>query len=84
MWKALNVKNYPIKGEIQVPNEETRTTRSIIIGDLVSHGNSEISKSAFINDAAKMWNTVPTKIKECKTIHSAKKEIKKFVTWLPL
>ena len=84
MWKAQYLDNYPIKGDKQTTNEENRSTRSTTRGDLIIHGNSEISRSAFINDASKMWNNVPVLIKQCKTLYSAKKQIKKFVTTLPL
>ena len=84
MWKAQNVENYPIKGEVKTKIEENRTTRSNTRGDLVIHGKSENCNSAFINDASKLWNKAPMIIKDCKTINSAKREIKKFVTSLPL
>ena len=76
-WKAMNIEDYPIKGEIQLTNENTRSTRSITRGDLIISGYSETSKHAFINDAAKNWNNAPKKIKQCKSIYCAKREIKK-------
>ena len=40
IWKALNVENYPIKGEVHSKSQENRTTRSNTRGDLVVQGKS--------------------------------------------
>ena len=82
IWQALNVENYPIKGEVHSKSKENRT-RSNTRGDLVVQGKSEIYRSAFINDASKLWNNAPKTIKDCRTILSAKREIKKYITTLP-
>ena len=83
MRKAMNIKDYPIKGEIQLTNKNTRSSRSITRGDLIISGYSETSKHAFINDAAKNWNNALQKIKQCKSLYCSKREIIKYVTTLP-
>ena len=49
---------------------------------LTRHSLSE--DATFINDAARLWNLAPRAIKECKSLFTVKKEIKKFVLTLPL
>ena len=84
MWKAYKVESYPIKLIKKDLNEETRLTRAIIRGDLLLQGKSELCNASFILDASKNWNHAPHAIKNCISIGVAKKEIKKFVTTLPL
>ena len=47
-------------------------------------GYTQINQSTFIKDATKHWNIAPIEIKQCKTLFSAKHEIKKFVKTLPI
>ena len=84
MWKASNVLNYLIKLTKKDQNSENRQTRSNLRGDLLLQGKSDLCNASFIFDAFKNWNLAPTSIKESKTLHKAKKEIKKFVFTLPL
>ena len=42
------------------------------------------SQATFLNDAVKIWNAAPTEIKNSNTLAIAKKEIRKFVTTLPI
>ena len=58
--------------------------RSIHRGDLVTQGKSDLCSASFIHDAFKNWNNASKSIKDCKSILSAKKEIKKFVKSIPL
>ena len=84
MWKAMHLPNYPIKLEKKDITSATNHTRSLTRGDLILQGKSEICKSSFTFDASKLWNKAPNNIKDCRTIHQAKKEIRKFVATLPL
>ena len=84
MWKAKNINNYPLIIEFQSTLEGNRATRASARGDLVIECKSDLSKAAFINDAAKIWNNSPMHIKECKSLYSAKIELKKYVLSLPL
>ena len=80
---SLNNKDYPIKWEIkQSPTDGAQITRSN--NNLVETRHSKHSDSTFMNDAARLWNIAPQKLKECKNIYSVKKEIKKFVGSFPL
>ena len=84
MWKATNVPNYSVNVSRREANESTRDTRSITTGRLIEQGISEKSKATFINDATRAWNRAPEEIKTCKSLYSAKKAIKKFITTLPV
>ena len=84
MWKATNVSYYPIPLDKKAFNDDSRLTRSITRGDIVLQGRSELCNSSFMFDASKIWNNAPSSIKERNTIYKAKKEIKKFVSFLPL
>ena len=48
MWKAMNIEDYPIKGEIQVANEENRTTFAFCFSILSLDNNIEW-KSLFLD-----------------------------------
>ena len=63
---------------------ERISTRAVSSGNLVEKGVSITSKNTFYNDAIKAWNLAPVSIKQCKTLWSAKNEIKKFVKTLPI
>ena len=49
----------------------------------MEHGQSELCKKTFLNDAAHVWNVAPEAIKESKSLYTAKKAIKLFVQTLP-
>ena len=84
MWKAANVENYPIKLLKKDLNLVTMPTRAATRGDLVLQGKNELCTTSFIQDSARNWNNAPTDIKNCNSIYTAKKLIKKFVHTLPL
>ena len=73
-----------VQKEKQVAINGHCSTRAITRGDLVLKGHTQNNQSTFINDASRLWNNAPSTIKQCKTIYSAKTEIKKFVMSLPL
>ena len=64
--------------------EESRSTRAITRGDLLIKGLTVKSQSTFLNDASKIWNKAPMSIKSCETLYTAKKEIKKCISQLPI
>ena len=80
-WKNMKDPECPIKFT-KVSNE--CSTRAVSNGDLIESGKSDLVKSSFISDASKAWNRTPNDIKECPTIWTAKKAIKKFVKLLPI
>ena len=84
MWKASNMINYPIILERKITNDGHRSTRSNLRGDIVLQGKNALCHSSFLFDASKNWNKTPTAIKDCTTLYKAKKEIKKYVSSLPL
>ena len=84
MWKASNVVDYPTKLKKVIANDDRATTRAVTNGNLVEEGVTIASKNTFYNDAIKAWNIAPLAIKSCKSIWSAKSEIKKYVKTLPI
>ena len=56
----------------------------MVSGKLTEIRGSDALKSTFINDGIKAWNLAPDAIKNCNSLFSAKKEIKKFVMTLPV
>ena len=53
-------------------------------GVLVIDATTQKSQATFLNDAFKIWNAAPVVIKNSNTLSIAKKEIRKFVTTLPI
>ena len=51
---------------------------------LIVVGKSLKLQSTFHSDAENLWNKAPDAIKNSKTLHSAKREIKKFIITLPI
>ena len=84
IWKSRNVEKYPIFSQKLNYDSDSRCTRASVRGDLVSEASTGKSQATFSNDAIKIWNTAPTSIKSCITLAAARKEIRKFVTTLPV
>ena len=83
MWKSVNIDNYPIKINLVSRSEEVAQTRAYTKGQLQEVLATNTSQRSFINDATHIWNKAPTKIKQCKTLASAKLAINAFVLTLP-
>ena len=83
-WKITHVPEYPIKWEMKTPQEDERQTRATVSKMVPETARSTLSQATFNNDAKKIWNLVPTSIKECTSLNTAKSAIKKFVTMLPI
>ena len=75
--------NYPIKINLVSRSEEVAQTRAYTQGQLQEVLATNTSQRSFINDATHIWNKAPTKIKQCKTLASAKLAINAFVLTLP-
>ena len=84
MWKAVNVKDNPIKVEIVSSCPEAPLTRSGGNSRLLEVGKSNLCSKTFKNDAIRIWNHAPNELKECATVWSAKKAIKQFSLTLPI
>ena len=71
-------------------NTEKKEITGILLQDLSAAFDcldSEIlckKLEIYYSDAASIWNTAPESIKSAKSLHSAKMEIKKFITTLPI
>ena len=83
MWKSSAIEHYPIKFNKKIP-EDSMGSRSKTNGIINECFGSEKLKSTFINDGIKAWNLAPESIKGCKNLISAKKEIRVFVSSLPV
>ena len=84
IWKALNIDHYPAKLKKVTLRNDRSKTRAVSNGTLIEEGKSILAKNTFLNDAIKAWNLLPDSIKNCKTLWSAKKATKNFVTTLPM
>ena len=80
MWKASNVKTYPLNIGKRNLGEEIRITRSVTNENL----NEPKTLTTFIGDATRLWNKAPLAIRSAKSISTAKKEIKIFCKNLPI
>ena len=86
-WKALNSEaneHNLIQSMKLVKPTGARSSRAMSNGNLKETGVSTLAKSTFINDSTRLWNRAPNVIKNCTSLYSAKKEIKKFVKTLPI
>ena len=77
-WKASQDRAYPLKIEKVKKAEDCATTRAATNGNVIVTGKTELVQSTYLSDTSNAWNKTPTMIKECKTLWSAKKAIKKF------
>ena len=84
MWKSTHTDNYPIQSQKLKYKPEVMSTRAANRGDLVIDAATKKSQATFLNDAFKQWNAAPNEIKNSNTLPIAKKEIRKFVTTLPI
>ena len=86
VWKSQNDPKCPIKMKRKMLTEEERT-RSLRPGtrrDLVEDCRTRLAKSSFGKDASRIWNQAPEKIKEAKSLLTAKRRIKEHCKLLPV
>ena len=81
---SLNIDQYPAKLKKVTLRNDRSKTRAVSNGTLIEEGKSILAKNTFLNDAIKAWNLLPDSIKNCKTLWSAKKATKNFVTTSPM
>ena len=84
VWKSQNLTNYPVNFNKAIINTSKIGLRLGATGKLNEVSGSDNLKACYINDGAKAWNKTPSIIKNCKSLFSAKIEIKKFVMTLPV
>ena len=85
VWKSLNIENYPFHLE---PNNRTeaRSERSVQPGTTRSwnqDAKTAAEKESLSRSAAKLWNSLPTEIKNLKTLVMPKGQSKFFVSHCP-
>ena len=84
-WKSLNNPNYPIKWDVKtLPTDGSSVMRSSNNMTLKESKHSRFTSTSFLHDAAKLWNLTPLTLREIKSIFAAKKQIRSFVTSLPI
>ena len=73
MWKASNIEKYPLDIK-KFASSSSRTgtqTKGVTKENLIE----PMTKATFVGDATRIWNKAPDKIRQAKTLQSAKKEI---------
>jgi hypothetical protein len=84
VWKALNVENYPLQLQQQSSSITGVSTRAATTGRLIETGKSNIIRNSAISDAIRLWNQAPLSITGATTLYRVKKEIRVFVSQLPM
>ena len=84
LWKSQKSKSSNINFIKSTNNQSEMCSRSMVSGKLTEIRGSDALKYTFINDGIKSWNLAPDAIKNCNSLFSSKKEIKKFVMTLPV
>ena len=84
IWKSENIPNYPLKVSKQGVNVVGVATRADYANRLREVGKSDLVQRTCISDAIRVWNRAPEKIKNSKSLYTAKKEIKTFAKTLPI
>ena len=84
VWKSLNIDSYPIQWTKRNEVIKRAGLKSTNKPDSMIYGSSQIQSQSIINDAARVWNSAPKEIKECKSLFSAKKLIRIHIQSLPI
>ena len=84
IWKALNLDDYPLSIKRQEANSDNMKTRADLLNRPIEIGKTNITQKTCVSDSIHLWNKAPQKIKECKSLYQAKKEIKAYVKLLPV
>ena len=84
VWKSINFPAYPTQWPKRSDEIKREGLKASNKPEIVIKGHSKIQSNTFIDDAAQLWNNAPSAIKNCKTISSAKKQIKIYIKTLPL
>ena len=83
IWKASNKEGYPFIPRTISRNEYGPNTRACSSGMLVETARTNCSQKTFRHDTLHIWNKAPQEVKDFKSLFSAKKAIKSFVSTLP-
>ena len=86
-WKANKDENYPIRlrRERRTEGDEpARNTRATNRREMREGGRTTQAENKFARDAGRMWNKVPTEIKEAQSKGMAKRLIRTYCKGLPI
>ena len=86
VWKSVNVDGYPIRldpynSHLSLSGHSLRDKRNRTFND---GARLHMAETSFNVDAAKVWNAAPIQVTSAINIAQAKREIRKFVTSLPV
>ena len=84
MWKALNVKDYPLLIKQQEPHAGGVVTRASDLGRPIEIGKSTLTKNTCVSDAVRIWNLAPREVTDSTSLYMAKKAIKIYTRTLPI
>ena len=86
VWKILNIPKYPITLDRNNTDGgmNNRMLRPGSMRPLKDNARTKIGENSFCTSAARLWNDAPERIKEAKTIFTAKKMIKEFCKTMPI
>ena len=62
MWKANNVKDYPLKLNKQSMKPNNVNTRACTQGQIIEEGSTSHMVKSCIGDATRLWNKAPASI----------------------
>ena len=82
----MNVDDYSVKLENNQLNRSThdRSVRPTTIKQWKEDTRVKSAENSFLRDAPRLWNQVPSQIKEAKTMGTAKTQILKYCKSLPM
>ena len=84
IWKSIHLIDYPIQLPRQLVQEAGPSTRNCTKGRLIESGFSSLSQKTCINDAVRLWNSLPDSVTLCESLSQVKKQAKLFAKTLPV
>ena len=84
IWKALNIDGYPLKLDKQTAISSKTSTRACTLGKIIEKGKCTLTQKTCINDAVKLWNSLPLNIQNSETLNQMKNNSKEFAKTLPI
>ena len=78
-WKSVHIEDYCMNEVLQLRNKGNYRTRTNHVNFLETGVDDTYGSASFVHTTAKLWNESPLSVKEATNIHSAKREIRKFV-----
>ena len=84
VWKALKVDNYPLTIRKQEVTTNGTTTRGDSVGRPIEIGKTNLTQKTCVSDSIHLWNKAPKSITDSESLYQAKKEIRIFLSSLPI